>query len=69
MKRVLLAVVCLLTVMTAFPIAAGAEVPYRTFTQDSFGRTIFSQPAYAPAKVVGRDIYIEDETEMNYTLR
>lgn len=59
--RIVLAFVCLLIVVTWFPLAAKAEVPYSTFTKDSYNRTIYTQPAYAPSQIIARDIYIVNE--------
>ncbi|GGD66242.1 YIP1 family protein [Paenibacillus nasutitermitis] len=59
--RIVLAFMCLLTLAAAFPLAVEAEVPYSTFTKDSYNRTIYTQPAYAPSQVIARDIYIVNE--------
>lgn len=58
--KIVLALVCLIA-LTVFPLTVGAEVPYTTFSKDSYNRTIFTQPAYEPSKVIARDIYIVNE--------
>ncbi|UVI29352.1 YIP1 family protein [Paenibacillus spongiae] len=51
--------VCLLSLAIG-PVKAGAEVPYRTFFEDSEGHSIPTRPAYTPAGVVAKDIYIDN---------
>ncbi|WP_274362997.1 YIP1 family protein [Paenibacillus thermotolerans] len=52
--------VCLLSA-ALLPEAAVAEVPYRTFFEDSNGRNIPTRPTYTPADVVANDIYVDGE--------
>ncbi|MDB5085565.1 MAG: pknD [Bacilli bacterium] len=40
----------------AFPVHA--EVPYTTFTQDSYGFNMPSETAYEPVNVIGKDLHI-----------
>ncbi|WP_152395209.1 YIP1 family protein [Paenibacillus guangzhouensis] len=66
-RKLALWLVCLMTI-TLFPTAAFADVPYRTFTKDSYDRTIMTQPAYAPKGVIARDIpTLNKQGEMSYT--
>ncbi|NIK75351.1 tetratricopeptide (TPR) repeat protein [Paenibacillus castaneae] len=51
--------VCLIS-LTAYPMIASADVPYTTFTKDSYNRIIRTQPAYAPTGVAASDIYIDN---------
>ncbi|MCQ6559068.1 YIP1 family protein [Paenibacillus mendelii] len=59
--KLALALVCLISLWAACPLSVQAEVPYSTFTKDSYDRTIYTQPAYAPSRVIARDIYIVNE--------
>lgn len=59
-SKIVLALVCLMA-LAVFPLSAAAEVPYTTFTKDSYDRTIYTQPAYAPSRVIARDIYVTDD--------
>ena len=59
-KRRIVAVL-LFSVFCLIPARAQAEVPYATFTKDNHGRTIYMQPAYAPSRVIARDIFVEDK--------
>ncbi|WP_019421471.1 YIP1 family protein [Paenibacillus sp. OSY-SE] len=69
-KQRLLLLGIALTLMAAvlFPDTAAAEPPYVTFSKDGYNRTIPSQAAYYPAKVVGNDIYVT-RTEKGEALR
>ncbi|MCJ8012638.1 PknD [Paenibacillus sp. KQZ6P-2] len=59
--------VCLIS-LTAFPMEAIADVPYRTFTKNSYGRNISTQPAYSPAGVLAQEIpIVGDKGETQYT--
>ncbi|MFC5532044.1 YIP1 family protein [Cohnella yongneupensis] len=40
--------------------SAFAEVPYRTYAKDSYGKVVSTQPAFYPAGVIGKSIYIPD---------
>lgn len=57
----LLAVFTLITLLLTFAPPVKAETPYETFSINGFGQTVYTQPAYEPAAVIGQDIYIEDE--------
>ncbi|MGV2686908.1 hypothetical protein GNF82_21850, partial [Clostridium perfringens] len=52
--------VCLIA-LTGFPMIASAEVPYRTFTEDSYERTIMTQSAYSPVGVLAQEIPVVNE--------
>lgn len=56
---VYLGLVCLIW-LAAYPTIASADVPYMTFSKDSYNRTIRTQPAYAPTGVIASDIYIDN---------
>lgn len=60
-KRLAGILILVLLLAVIWPIAAHAEVPFSTFTRDSFGRVVYTQPAYAPIGTIGQDIYIEDD--------
>ncbi|GIP31047.1 nuclease PIN [Paenibacillus sp. J2TS4] len=51
----LLAVVMMVSILQG-TTAVCAEVTYPTFTRDSFGNVIFTQPAYIPIKVIGSEL-------------
>ncbi|XEC92911.1 YIP1 family protein [Paenibacillus tarimensis] len=50
---------CLVAPML-MPSGASAEVPYFTFSRDSYGYFVFTQSPYHPVKYAGHDIYIAD---------
>ncbi|WP_010271547.1 YIP1 family protein [Paenibacillus senegalensis] len=41
-------------------VYVSAEVTYPTFTRDSFGNIIFTQPSYTPIRVLGSELTIPD---------
>ncbi|MFD2114973.1 YIP1 family protein [Paenibacillus yanchengensis] len=53
-----LLVACLLVVM--FPATAFAEYPYSTNYRTSYGTLVWTQAAYAPDQVLGRNIFVTD---------
>lgn len=57
-KWIKLPIVCLLgvTAMILAPYSVEAEVTYGTFTKDSYGFQIETQPAYTPYKMIGTDL-------------
>jgi len=58
---------CLIS-LTVFPMDAIAEVPYQTFSKNSYGRTILTQPAYSPAGVLAQEIPVAGKNgEVEYT--
>lgn len=65
------AAVCLLAgilLWAAHPADSRAAAPYDTYTRDPFGRAVRTPPAYEPAAVIGRDIYLPDAGgEMKYS--
>ncbi|CAM4122510.1 PknD [Paenibacillus alkaliterrae] len=62
-----LGLVCLISI-AFIPAKANADVPYRTFFEDSNGRSIPTRPAYIPAGVVAKDIYVDNGNgEMVYS--
>ncbi|MCM3785736.1 YIP1 family protein [Neobacillus mesonae] len=42
------------------PYTAWADVTYGTFTKDSYGHQIDTQPAYTPFKMIGKDLTVPD---------
>ncbi|CAM3609694.1 YIP1 family protein [Marinicrinis lubricantis] len=60
-----LSILCLLAVVLASlaPIKAAAEVTYGTFTKDSFGHQIITQPAYTPYKMIGTELTVPDSED------
>ncbi len=42
-----------------FPAAASADVPYFTYSKDSYNRYVYTQPAYAPSRVAGQEIVVD----------
>jgi len=42
------------------PPSAWAETPYDTYAKDPYGQARLTPPAYSPATVIGRDIYVPD---------
>ncbi|MDQ8737629.1 YIP1 family protein [Paenibacillus sp. LHD-38] len=62
-----LGLVCLISI-AFIPAKANADAPYRTFFEDSNGRGIPTRPAYIPAGVVAKDIYVDNGNgEMVYS--
>lgn len=43
------------------PPSVQAKTPYDTYAKDPYGEARLTPPAYSPAGVIGRDIYIPDE--------
>ncbi|WP_238392470.1 YIP1 family protein [Paenibacillus antri] len=64
-KGVLSAIVAVLltTVSGIGDQAARADVMYPTFTKDSYGNVIFTQPAYTPIRLLGDDLVVPDPEE------
>lgn len=58
--------ICLVTLTAAMAFSAmggdavRADVMYPTFTRDSFGNTIFTQPAYQPSTLLGNELTAPD---------
>ncbi len=46
-----------------FPAGGSAYVPYNTNFKDNYGRLVWTQSAYYPVEVLGRDIYLPDEND------
>ena len=68
-SKYVLWLVCLIA-LTGFPMIASADVPYRTFTEDSYERTIMTQSAYSPVGVLAQEIPVVNEKgEVEYTSR
>lgn len=66
-SKYVLWLVCLIA-LTGFPMIASADVPYRTFTEDSYERTIMTQSAYSPVGVLAQEIPVVNEKgEVEYT--
>lgn len=59
-SKYVLWLVCLIA-LTGFPMKASADVPYRTFTEDSYERTIMTQSAYSPVGVLAQEIPVVNE--------
>lgn len=53
----------LLFVGTLLPMTASADVVYQTFTKDSNGDLIWTQPAYYPVAIVGANILVPDKDD------
>lgn len=49
--------ICLIAV-SSLPQAVSAGVPYYTYSKDSNNRTVYTQPAYSPSRVIGTDLYV-----------
>ncbi len=67
LKRILLLVLCLVTVLGVFPV--NAIIPYSTYTYDIDGNYTASPHAYVPYEVIdsaslGLDVAIADPTDM-----
>lgn len=60
-KFILLMLGALLLCSSILPATVQAEVMYPTFTRDSFGSIIFTQPPYTPTVTLGNELYIVDE--------
>lgn len=60
--RVWLSVVTVALIMAAMqlPHTAWADVTYGTFTKDSYGHQMDTQPAYTPFKMIGKDLAAPD---------
>lgn len=60
--RAWLSVVSLAMILAAVqvPHTAWADVTYGTFTKDSYGHQIDTQPAYTPFKMIGKDLAAPD---------
>ncbi|MNC03563.1 Serine/threonine-protein kinase PknD [compost metagenome] len=50
----------LLILSALIPEIAQADVMYWTFTKDSYGRLVDTQPAYYPTGVLGKEVYTAD---------
>ncbi|NMO94620.1 nuclease PIN [Paenibacillus lemnae] len=62
LKRFKLLLAVLMLTVPVLTHTADADVMYNTFTRDGFGRLVWgTQPAYAPAKIIGHDLYVSDE--------
>jgi tetratricopeptide (TPR) repeat protein len=59
--RILLFLVLMLAVAAAMPAAAFAEVPYWTNSKEKQGRLIWTQPAYTPIALFGKDLTVPDK--------
>lgn len=59
-RRVLTLLFLTLTAAALVPLSAYAEVPYWTNSKDKQGRLIWTQPAYTPEGMFGKDLTIPD---------
>lgn len=66
-RRLLAAGLAFLFLVTA-PTMAAAEVTYGTFTKDSYGNQIETQPAYTPYKIIGTDLVKPDPNDPSVLL-
>ncbi|MBP1997112.1 NHL repeat-containing protein, partial [Paenibacillus eucommiae] len=57
-RRVLKLLFLMLTAAALLPLSAYAEVPYWTNSKDKQGRLIWTQPAYTPERIFGKDLMI-----------
>lgn len=59
--RILSLLVLMVAAVAAMPLSAFAEVPYWTNSKEKQGRLIWTQPAYTPEGIFGKDIEIPDK--------
>lgn len=67
--RLLILAICMIGPLVA-PFAAHAEVPYQTYSRDSYGKIIWTQSAYQPVSVMATEIFVPDpnnQDEMVHT--
>jgi len=62
-RRILLFLVLTCVIVAAMPLAASAEVIYDTNSKEKQGRLIWTQPAYTPIKIVGKDLTVPDPND------
>ncbi|RKN84937.1 tetratricopeptide repeat protein [Paenibacillus ginsengarvi] len=60
-RRILALLVLMLAASALLPLAAFAEVPYWTNSKEKQGRLIWTQPAYTPEGIFGKDLAIPDK--------
>ncbi|GAA3401041.1 YIP1 family protein [Paenibacillus hodogayensis] len=60
-RRILMLLVLMLAVAALMPLSAFAEVPYWTNSKENQGRLIWTQPAYTPEGIFGKDLTIPDK--------
>lgn len=53
-------IVALILAAVQVPYTAWADVTYGTFTKDSYGHQMDTQPAYTPFKMIGKDLSAPD---------
>jgi tetratricopeptide (TPR) repeat protein len=58
-----LCAVLLVATVLVQPLSAFADTPYHTFTRDSWGDLVLTQSAYAPWKVIGKELYLDNPEE------
>ncbi|MDF2722870.1 MAG: nuclease, partial [Paenibacillus sp.] len=59
--RILSLLVLMVAAVAAMPLSAFAEVPYWTNSKEKQGRLIWTQPAYTPEGIFGKDLEIPDK--------
>lgn len=67
-RRILTVLVLMLAVAALMPLTALAEVPYWTNSKEPQGRLIWTQPAYTPEGIFGKDLTIPDKDKPGATL-
>ncbi|PYI56343.1 YIP1 family protein [Paenibacillus flagellatus] len=65
--RILLLLVLALAAAAAIPLSAYAGVPYWTNSKEKQGRLIWTQPAYTPVGLFGKDLTIPDKNKPGTT--
>ncbi|MBD2863234.1 YIP1 family protein [Paenibacillus oceani] len=67
-RRILMLLVLTLAVAVAvMPMTAFAEVPYWTNSKEKQGRLIWTQPAYTPVGIFGKDLTVPDKDKPGAT--
>lgn len=60
-RRILTLLVLMLAATALMPLVAFAEVPYWTNSKEKQGRLIWTQPAYTPEGIFGKDLAVPDK--------
>ncbi|MEF3302734.1 YIP1 family protein [Paenibacillus sp. GYB003] len=67
-RRILTLLVLMLAATALAPMAAFAEVPYWTNSKEKQGRLIWTQPAYTPEGIFGKDLSIPNKDKPGETV-
>ncbi|TNJ65666.1 DUF1282 domain-containing protein [Paenibacillus hemerocallicola] len=65
--RILLLLVLMMAAVASMPLSAFAEVPYWTNSKEKQGRLIWTQPAYTPEGIFGKELTIPNKDKPGET--